>query len=882
MNQILGKISLKTKLQILTFIPLAGLLYFIVTSVLHSYNQSQSMQRLSPLVTVTNDIARLVNEQESERSYTAGFISSKGKIFENELNSQRVLVDKVYSETIRYIESMETKQEIKEKIKKQIVQIQQRLQNVRSQIRKENIKNTKSTNALNFYTSINTTLLETLLLLTHYSDQADITSLIIAYYNILATKDDTELIRSYGLNTINELDKITDENDNSKNILYGQLKLRSVLSSEELKLNVLLKIVDDEILKFYEDTLKNTKLSDYNSFVRSLSSDDEIDIFQGEGEQFFKLATTKVEMMKKIEKKISLKLQEKIATLNSQAQSTFIMNSILGIIALIITMVFGFMIYKKIDADMKLLHKNLLNFFDYISKKTDDIQIEDVAGEDEFAVLINTINKEVNQTKEIANKDNVVLKEIDETISRVENGFFSYNVHSHAGSEAVTLLKNNVNNMINTTKNKLDTLNIILESYGQYKYDFKLDENLRKGMAGDIGTLSTSLLAVGEDISIFMATFSNVIDKLNHHTKILLDTSSSLSNSSNQQAQELKETVVAIDDINSSMGLNAQSVHEMGRISEQLNQKAQLGMTLANNTSNAMIEINSKINQINESIGIIDQIAFQTNILSLNAAVEAATAGEAGKGFAVVAQEVRNLASRSAEAANDIKNIVQSATHKAIQGQEISSDMIEGYNDLASKINDTKDIIQKVSNASEDQQNKIVVINTSINQIDQITQQNAQNANSLNEISNEVKKLSTEIEVTISQAHFDSDYKSVVCDPTLAQIISKYKRDHIKFKSSNFQKLNEFTKFSVTDHTSCNMGKWIVEQEKVGASFTKVSAWEELKRVHKKVHDDVQYYIDQNSNHIPQKELASKALQIEDDTLEVFAKLNQVLKQNCK
>ncbi|MCT7608932.1 methyl-accepting chemotaxis protein, partial [Aliarcobacter butzleri] len=91
----------------------------------------------------------------------------------------------------------------------------------------------------------------------------------------------------------------------------------------------------------------------------------------------------------------------------------------------------------------------------------------------------------------------------------------------------------------------------------------------------------------------------------------------------------------------------------------------------------------------NDSISVIDQIAFQTNILSLNAAVEAATAGEAGKGFAVVAQEVRNLASRSAEAAKEIKAIVENATNKANQGKEIATNMIDGYKELNQNISQT-------------------------------------------------------------------------------------------------------------------------------------------------------------------------------------------------
>jgi methyl-accepting chemotaxis protein len=882
MQKLLGKLSLKTKLQILTFIPLAGLLYFIITTVIHSYHQTKVMEKLSPLVKVTNDIATLVNEQEIERTYTAGFISSDAEMFGDKLLKQREKVSNLYANTLKYIQNMETEEEIRTRLIKQINDIVKRLTAVRAQISKENIQNTKANNALNFYTSLDHTLLETLLLLTHYSEHSQITSQIMAYYNILATKDDSELIRSYGLNTISELDKITDDFDNSKNILYGQIKLKSILSSEALKLTVFLKIVDEDTLKFYNELLKKTKLNEYNEFVRSLSNDEDLELYQGEGESFFKLATKKVTMIQKVEKKVAINLQNLIQQLKKSAQSAFFSNAVLGLIVLFITLLLGFLIHKRIGSDMHLLKTNLLNFFDFISKKTDDIQIKDVDGNDEFAILINTINQEVTKTKEIAYKDNIVLKEIDETITRVENGFFSYNIKAEAGSDGVKLLKNNVNNMINTTKDKLDTLRVILEAFGQYQYDFKLSSEQRKGMAGDIGTLSTSLLALGEDISIFMATFSNVIDKLNSNTNILLSTSSSLSNSSNQQAASLEETAASVEEVTSIIQLNANNINQMGSLSDNLKDKASVGNTLAHDTSNAMKEINEKIQQITEAISVIDQIAFQTNILSLNAAVEAATAGEAGKGFAVVAGEVRNLASRSSEAANEIKSIVEIATTKAIEGQKVSSNMIEGYNELNSTIGETKEIIDTVAQSSENQRSKILQINEAISQIDHMTQENAKSANNLNKISNEVEKLSNEIEVTISQAKFDQNYKMIVCDPNLAHTASKYKRDHISFKNENFKRLNEFTSFQVTDYNNCKMGQWMKEQEEQGNHFTTLPAWDALKQVHEKVHKDVQSYIDSNAQKISQTTLEQKALQIESDTLEVFEKLNLVLQSNCK
>jgi methyl-accepting chemotaxis protein len=435
--------------------------------------------------------------------------------------------------------------------------------------------------------------------------------------------------------------------------------------------------------------------------------------------------------------------------------------------------------------------------------------------------------------------------------------------------------------MINTTKEKLDTLGLILEAYGKYQYDFKLSKKQRRGMAGNIGTLSTSLQALGDDISIFMATFSNTIEDLNNNTTILLNTSSSLSNSSNIQASSLEETAASIEEITNTIQSNASSVIEMSQISDQLKNTADKGNILANDTSNAMEEISTKVNQIKEAITVIDQIAFQTNILSLNAAVEAATAGEAGKGFAVVAQEVRNLASRSAEAANEIKTLVEDANDKALQGQNVSHDMINGYGELSEKIDQAKEIIDGVAEASEDQRTRIVQINDAISQLDHMTQQNASNASSLNDISNEVEQLSNKIEETIKQAQFDTEYKKMVCDVNLASTVASYKRDHIAFKTNNFSRLNEFTSFDVVDCTSCRLGKWINEQENANQKFTQSSEWSELKKSHEKVHVHVQDYIDSNANETLQSILEKKAQSIEDDTLEVFDRLNDVLKVSC-
>ena len=172
----------------------------------------------------------------------------------------------------------------------------------------------------------------------------------------------------------------------------------------------------------------------------------------------------------------------------------------------------------------------------------------------------------------------------------------------------------------------------------------------------------------------------------------------------------------------------------MAKYSNEIIKASASGEALANETTNAMGEINSKVNMVNDAISVIDQIAFQTNILSLNAAVEAATAGEAGKGFAVVAQEVRNLASRSAEAAREIKDIVELATKKANEGKEIANSMIEGYKELNSNVSQTINLITDIQNSSKEQLLGIEQINDVVNNLDRQTQQNAQIASQTNEI----------------------------------------------------------------------------------------------------------------------------------------------------
>jgi len=225
----------------------------------------------------------------------------------------------------------------------------------------------------------------------------------------------------------------------------------------------------------------------------------------------------------------------------------------------------------------------------------------------------------------------------------------------------------------------------------------------------------------------------------------LLENMDILNKSTNEAAASLEETAAALEQITQNVNQNNTNVQEMSKYANEVINSAKLGQELSTQTDNAMDEINNEVTSINEAITIIDQIAFQTNILSLNAAVEAATAGEAGKGFAVVAQEVRNLASRSAEAANEIKKLVETAKHKADSGKEVAFKMTQGYEKLYENINGTIELISNVEQASLHQQQAISQVNDAVNLLDKQTQNNASVAAHTDTIADKTNKISNQI-----------------------------------------------------------------------------------------------------------------------------------------
>ncbi|MDN5044415.1 methyl-accepting chemotaxis protein, partial [Aliarcobacter butzleri] len=327
---------------------------------------------------------------------------------------------------------------------------------------------------------------------------------------------------------------------------------------------------------------------------------------------------------------------------------------------------------------------NLKKSIENISNNSSETTKIEVTSKDEIGDLVDSFNNYLDSIEKGLIQDQKVIEEAQTVIEKVNAGLFNDTIKQKANSKRVNSLISEINNMITTTQKNLLVLSDVLVGLSNARFDYNIP-NIQ-GLTGVMASLLSGTKVTQSSINEIMCLIEKSNIELSSSSTELAEASKKLSNSSNIQAASLEETAAAIEEISATVSRSTENASKMAKYAQNVTKSTNTGKELALKTATSMDEINNQVRLINEAIGVIDNIAFQTNILSLNAAVEAATAGEAGKGFAVVAQEVRNLASRSAEAAREIKNIVENANHKANEGKLISNEMIKGYEELLENI----------------------------------------------------------------------------------------------------------------------------------------------------------------------------------------------------
>jgi len=619
-----------------------------------------SNPKVKEAVFVASKISNLLHETQKERGATAGFVGSKGKKFTVRLPNQRLLTNKKWNELKLALNNFDISKYPKslQNALKKLQSYLNKLPTIRKKVSNLNIGGKE---AISFYTNMNASFLDFIKIVSRMGSDVNEFRDLNAFYNFLMSKERAGIERAVGSNTFARNKFLPGMKSKWVRLIVEQdTFLKSFMASARWK-----------FINYYKNTVKGKVVDEVLRMRKIAMNATEIGGFGVDAAYWFDQITSKINKLKKVDDFLADKLIKDIDEIEARVNSSTIFIAVVSLLALIITIMMSIQIVKVLQESFDSFKDGLYQFLRYSIRETNTVEDIKVIGSDEFAQMAKEINIQIKKVKQTLEEDNKAVKEIDDVMGKIANGFYGYAIKQTGASEEVRKLRDNINTMAKDAKRKFDVINKYLQNYAVGNFTYKASEEDLKGMYGDFGNLLTLVVLLGQNMSELFAQLANSGDILSNNTKTLTHASNQLATSSNTQAASVEETAAAIEEISSNIINTTQNVKQMHKLADNVNKSAIEGEKLATQTAQSMDEINEKVTMISEAIKVIDQIAFQTNILSLNAAVEAATAGEAGKGFAVVAGEVRNLAARSAEAANEIKKLVEEATITTNQGKEI-------------------------------------------------------------------------------------------------------------------------------------------------------------------------------------------------------------------
>jgi len=436
---------------------------------------------------------------------------------------------------------------------------------------------------------------------------------------------------------------------------------------------------------------------------------------------------------------LSFSLDQADLTISETLTSIFIIS--ISFIVLIILVVWY--VTKKSTEPLQTLKNELLEFFSFLSNEKDKIEPFKIKYMDEIGEIVSTLNENIVKVVDGIDKNAKAISNSSKVCQEASLGNLNCRITANASNPEINNLINIVNNFLESMEQTISKTLSTLNKYSNDEYSLRIHGT--ENFEGSFKELFTQVNLLGETLTQLSSQNLENGTALQETANVFSINVNKLQNSSNEQSVLLDKTTGSIEDIMENIKNTSHNSKNMAIIANEVTKYSNDGHKLAEETADAMNSIYSKVGAILESIDTIKQISFQTNILSLNAAVEAATAGEAGKGFAVVAQEVRNLATRSAEASQNIEDLITVASEESRKGSDISKNMITGYNTLNERIESTIKLIEIVAHDNNIQMSKIENINEIIKSVDKNVHKNVEIVEETNIAAKESEKLASNI-----------------------------------------------------------------------------------------------------------------------------------------
>ncbi|MFO1390224.1 methyl-accepting chemotaxis protein [Cellvibrio sp.] len=386
-----------------------------------------------------------------------------------------------------------------------------------------------------------------------------------------------------------------------------------------------------------------------------------------------------------------------------------------------------FAVDKIIGSNMDIFHKNPAHQMKLLETLSSTYTSNIVVGKRHFRLVANPIFAKdgsrlgsvvewLDRTQEVA-----VESEVSELVEAAARGNFTSRIATQNKQGFFLKLAEGLNQLTQTADVGLSDVNRVLGAIA--KGD--LTEKITAEYFGTFGDLKDYCNQTTDSLSEMLGEIRVAADTIYTASSEIASGNADLSSRTEQQAANLEETASSMEELTSTVKLNADNAKQANVLAEQAATVATDGGALIGQVVTTMNAINESSQKISDIIGVIDGIAFQTNILALNAAVEAARAGDQGRGFAVVASEVRTLAQRSANAAKDIKALISDSVKKIESGNTLVGKSGDTMKEIVSAIKRVNDIMAEIAAASVEQSSGIQEVSTAVSHMDEMTQQNA-------------------------------------------------------------------------------------------------------------------------------------------------------------
>ncbi len=317
------------------------------------------------------------------------------------------------------------------------------------------------------------------------------------------------------------------------------------------------------------------------------------------------------------------------------------------------------------------------------------------------------------------------VQEMQQLMEDMEEGHLDV-VAKYESRDELGMLANSIRATLKFLQDVIGDVDYLLTGFGNG--DFTVSTRIGEKYVGDYKSLLTSMSKLKENLSGTLSQINQSADQVSAGSDQVSSGAQALSQGATEQASSVEELAATINEISNNIEQNAKNAELASTNSEHVKEQAEESGKRMQEMLSAMEDISNTSGEIGKIIKTIEDIAFQTNMLSLNAAVEAARAGAAGKGFAVVADEVRNLAAKSADASKNTSALIEGALQAVERGTKIANETASALNDVVSGVGDVAATIDQISSASKDQSDAVRQVTLGIDQISSVVQTNSATA----------------------------------------------------------------------------------------------------------------------------------------------------------